>query len=69
MPPWVKVGIVLVTMPTWMTVVVVELVKGELPSPALLGIPAALIIVTSGGDYVINVHRDRKEEPRHDEHS
>lgn len=57
MPTWVKVLTVLTTIPTWIAVVVVELVHGDTPSPALMAIPAGVIIATSGTDFVINVKR------------
>ena len=57
MPTWVKVLTVLVTLPAWLAVVIAELVHGEIPSPALMAIPAGVVLTTSGIDVIHAVGR------------
>ena len=50
MPLWLKVLTVLVTLPAWLAVVIAQLVNGTTPSPAMMAIPAGVILATSSGD-------------------
>ena len=50
MPTWLKVLTVLITLPAWLAVVVSQLVNGSVPSPALMAIPAGVLIAASGPD-------------------
>lgn len=59
MPVWVKVVTVLTTLPVWCTVVAVSLAKGQIPSPAIMGVPAAIIIATSGSELLRSRHHHK----------
>jgi len=50
MPLWLKVLTVLITLPAWLAVVISQLVNGTTPSPAMMAIPAGVILATSGAD-------------------
>ena len=50
MPTWLKVLTVLVTLPAWLAVVISQLATGQVPSPALMAIPAGVLIAASGPD-------------------
>lgn len=57
MPTYVKVLTVLVTLPAWLAVVIDSLVRGQIPSPALMAVPAGVIVATSGFDVLRIVRR------------
>ena len=57
MPTKIKVLTVLVTLPAWLAVVIDSLVRGYIPSPALMAIPAGVIVATSGFDVIRVVRR------------
>lgn len=69
MPPWLKAGTVLLTvciaMPTWATVVIVELVQGKAPSTDLMAIPLGLLAaagLSGGAGYLIDIRRKKDDE-------
>ena len=62
MPTWVKILVVLITLPTWVAVVIVSLMQGQIPNPALMAIPAGVIVATSGGDLVNTITKRRPRE-------
>lgn len=57
MPTWLKVLTVLITLPVWILVVVSTLIRGEIPSPAMMAIPAGVIIATSGTNFIRGTKR------------
>lgn len=62
MPTWVKVLVVLTTLPTWVAVVIASLAQGNIPDPALMAIPAGVIVATSGGELISGITKRRKHE-------
>lgn len=42
-PDWLKVLVLIIGLGGWLATVVVSLLRGELPDPATLGIPAILV--------------------------
>lgn len=48
MPPWLRNTVILVVLGVWVVVVGAYLVRGELPTPALLGVPGAVVVAVAG---------------------
>ncbi len=44
MPQWLRNLVMIVGLAAWLAVVVVRLIKGELPDALLLGVPATLVL-------------------------
>ncbi|HEX5543671.1 MAG TPA: hypothetical protein VFX60_19310 [Micromonospora sp.] len=42
MPQWLRNLVMLVVLAAWLAVVIVTLIRGELPDPILLGVPGGL---------------------------
>ena len=61
MPTWVKVLTILTTVPTWMTVIIVDLVRGVNVTPALFGSIAVVIGAVNGGEFVVNLLRKKTD--------
>lgn len=58
MPEWLKALFMIVGLGGWLATIVATLMKGELPDPTLLGIPAALVIALAPP---ITIGRGRQE--------
>lgn len=61
MPQWLRVLVMLVGLGAWLAVIIVSLLRGQLPDAVLLGVPAGLVLAlappafgrnrdTTGGD-------------------
>ena len=57
MPLWLKVLTVLITLPAWLAVIISQLLNGGTPSPAMMAIPAGVILATSGADVTKRAKR------------
>lgn len=52
MPKWVRILTVLTTLPLWCAVIIVDLAHNDVPSPALMAIPAGVIVATTGIEFI-----------------
>ncbi len=60
MPEWLKALFMIVGLGGWLATIVATLLRGELPDPTLLGIPAALVIALAPP---ITIGRGNDREP------
>ena len=62
MPKWLRTLVMLVGLGAWLAVVIVYLLRGELPDAALLGVPAALVLALAPPTFGRN--RSSGDEPQ-----
>jgi hypothetical protein len=62
-PPWLRNVVILVVLGVWVVVVAAYLIVGELPTPALLGVPGAVVVAVLGAGRLSR----RKPDPDEDE--
>lgn len=46
-PAWVRVLVILTVLPVWTVVVLVGVARGDVPSPAMMAIPGAVIVAAA----------------------
>jgi len=68
MPSWLRNLTMLVVLTAWLAVIAVSLLRGELPSAPVLGIPAALVIALAPPG-IVNRRRTPKRKPKADDDS
>ena len=69
MPPWLKIGTVILTlgiaMPVWAASVIVQLAHGQIPSAETMAIPIGLMAaagLSGGTGYLIDIRRKKDPE-------
>lgn len=66
MPQWLKTLVMLVGLGAWLAVVIVSLLRGQLPDAVLLGVPAGLVLALAPpafGRRGDNADRDESDRP------